>query len=225
MCGRFTFEPTQDFYRRFHVSNRLDNLVARYNVAPGQMVPVVVGHNPNRIVLMRWGLIPHWAKEEKTRFKMINARVETLTQKPAYRDLLRHKRCLVPASGFYEWKEEGRGKTPYYIHPTSTDFIAFAGLYDSWTNPKGEAIATFTIITQDADAFMAGLHHRMPVVLQRELEDEWLAPHLTDPTEVLALLRRNRSVELDAHPVSPLVNKPSADGKALIQRIDEGTPA
>jgi putative SOS response-associated peptidase YedK len=220
MCGRYTFEPNEEFYQRFHVSNRLDTLAPRYNIAPGQLVPVIVGQNPNRVVLMRWGLVPHWAKEENTRFKMINARVETLTQKPAYRDLLRAKRCLVPASGFYEWKADGRGKTPFYIHPMSHDFIAFAGLYDTWTNPKGEAIATFTIITQDADAFMARLHHRMPVVLQRELEDDWLAPHLSDPKEILALLRRNRSIELNAYPVSPTVNKPSADSKALIQRVN-----
>jgi putative SOS response-associated peptidase YedK len=220
MCGRFTFEPTQDFYQRFHVSNRLDDVVARYNIAPGQLVPVIVAQSPNRVVLMRWGLIPHWAKDEKTRFKMINARVETLTQKPAYRDLLRKKRCLVPASGFYEWQAAGQEKVPFYIHPTSYDFMAFAGLYDTWTNPKGQDIATFTIITQDADPFMARLHNRMPVVLQRELEDEWLAPHLTDPYEVLALLQRNGSRELDAYPVSPLVNKPSVDGKTLIQRMD-----
>jgi putative SOS response-associated peptidase YedK len=117
MCGRFTFQPTEAFHERFGISNRLDALTARYNIAPGQMVPVIIANSPRQIVLMRWGLIPHWAKDDKTAYKMINARVETLTQRPAFRGLLSHHRCLVPASGFYEWQGEGREKTPYYISP------------------------------------------------------------------------------------------------------------
>lgn len=117
MCGRFTFQPTEAVYARFHISDRLDALTARYNIAPGQMVPVIIANSPRQVVLMRWGLIPHWAKDEKTAYKMINARVETLTQRPAFRSLLSHKRALVPACGFYEWQGEGREKTPYYIHP------------------------------------------------------------------------------------------------------------
>jgi putative SOS response-associated peptidase YedK len=103
MCGRFTSQPTEEFYERFHVVNRLDGLVVRYNIAPGQMVPVITANSPRRIVLMRWGLIPHWAKEEKMAYKMINARVETLAQRPAFRNLLAAHRCLVPACGYYEF--------------------------------------------------------------------------------------------------------------------------
>jgi putative SOS response-associated peptidase YedK len=102
MCGRFPFQPTEAVYERFHIVNRLDGLTARYNIAPGQMVPVIIAQSPRQIVLMRWGLIPHWAKDQKTAYKMINARVETLTQRPAF--LLAAHRCLVPACGFYEWK-------------------------------------------------------------------------------------------------------------------------
>jgi len=108
MCGRFTFQPTEAFYARFEISNRLDGLVPRYNIAPGQMVPVIIANSPRHIVLMRWGLIPQWAKDAKTAYKMINARVETLTQRPA---------C-----GYYEWQGEGREKTPYYIHPQEDQF-------------------------------------------------------------------------------------------------------
>jgi putative SOS response-associated peptidase YedK len=115
MCGRFTFQPTEAFYARFEISNRLDTLIARYNIAPGQMVPVIIAHSPRQVVLMRWGLIPHWAKDEKMAYKMINARVETLTQRPAFRGLLGHNRALVPACGYYEWKAEGGDKTPYYV--------------------------------------------------------------------------------------------------------------
>jgi putative SOS response-associated peptidase YedK len=100
MCGRFTFQPTKEFYQRFHIVNRLEGLVARYNIAPGQMVPVIISQSPKRVMLMRWGLIPHWAKDEKTAYKMINARMETLTQKPTFQSLLASNRCLVPADGF-----------------------------------------------------------------------------------------------------------------------------
>jgi putative SOS response-associated peptidase YedK len=219
MCGRFTFQPTEAFYGRFQISNRLDSMVPRYNIAPGQMVPVIIANSPRRIVLMRWGLIPHWAKDEKTAYKMINARVETLTQRPAFRGLLSHNRALIPACGYYEWKAEGRDKTPYYIHPQREAFVAFAGLYDVWMNPTGEALYSFTIITTEADPFMARLHHRMPVVLKRDLEHEWLDPEITSPSEVLGILKRSAGVPLDTYPVSRLVNKPSVDGQELIRPI------
>jgi putative SOS response-associated peptidase YedK len=220
MCGRFTFQPTEAFYARFAITNRLDSLIARYNISPGQMVPVIIANSPCRIVLMRWGLIPHWAKDDKTAYKMINARVETLTQRPAFRGLLSHNRALVPACGYYEWKAEGRDKTPYYIHPQSEPFVAFAGLYDVWIHPTGEELYTFTIITTDADESMPKLHNRMPVILARELEDAWLDPELTKAYDVLDVLSRSTSLELDAYPVSRMVNKPSIDNQALIQRVE-----
>jgi putative SOS response-associated peptidase YedK len=222
-CGRFTFQPSEAFGARFQLSHRLDALTARYNIAPGQMVPVIIAPSPRRMVLMRWGLVPHWAKDEKTAYKMINARVETLTQRPAFRGLLSHNRCLVPASGFYEWQGEGRDKTPYYIHPQDDQYIAFAGLYDTWTTPDGEDLSTFTIITTETDPFMARLHNRMPVMLERDLEDDWLDAEITSATEVLGILERSASVTLDAYPVSRLVNQPSHESPALIQRIGEPT--
>jgi putative SOS response-associated peptidase YedK len=220
MCGRFTFQPTEAFYERFQISNRVDSLMARYNIAPGQMVPVIIANSPRQIVLMRWGLIPHWAKDEKTAYKMINARVETLTQRPAFRSLVSHNRSLVPACGYYEWQGEGQDKTPYYIHPQDDPFIAFGGLYDVWQRPDGEDLYTFTIITTDADPFMAKLHNRMPAILPRELEDAWLDPELTQAQDVLDVLSRSTGLELDAYPVSRMVNKPSHDTNALIQRVE-----
>jgi putative SOS response-associated peptidase YedK len=192
----------------------------RYNIAPGQMVPVIIAQRPRPLVLMRWGLIPHWAKDQQTAYKMINARVETLTQRPAFRGLLSHNRALVPACGYYEWKAEGRDKTPYYIHPQSEPFVAFAGLYDVWINPTGEELYTFTIITTEADPFMARLHNRMPVILERDLENDWLDPEITSTSDVLGLLERSAGVPLDAYPVSRLVNKPSVDGEELIRPIE-----
>jgi putative SOS response-associated peptidase YedK len=182
-------------------------------------VPVVIANSPRQIVLMRWGLIPHWAKEEKTAYKMINARLETLAQRPAFRSLLAANRCLVPSSGFYEWKGDGRSKTPYYIHPKSNQFFAFAGLYDVWTKPDGEALYTFTIITKDGDDFMAPLHNRMPVIIEREIEDDWLDTEITSAREVLVILERSAGITLDAYPVSRMVNKPSMDDRSLIQRL------
>jgi putative SOS response-associated peptidase YedK len=219
MCGRFTFQPSEAFYERFRLSSRLDVLTARYNIAPGQMEPVIIANNPRRVALMRWGLIPHWAKDAKTAYKMINARVETLTQRPAFRSLLAAHRCLVPASGYYEWKAEGRDKTPYYIHSQGESFVAFAGLYDTWIRPDGEELYTFTIITTEADEFMAHLHNRMPVILERDLEDAWLDAEITSAREVLDILERSTGVTLEAYPVSRMVNKPSVDSEALIQRV------
>lgn len=220
MCGRFTFQPTEAFYERFQIVNRLDGLVARYNIAPGQMVPVIIAQSPRRIVLMRWGLIPHWAKDQKTAYKMINARMETLTQRPVFRSLLAANRCMIPASGYYEWKAEARSKTPYYIHPTSQEFVAFAGLYDIWTSPDGKEIHTFTIITKDAVGVVAELHNRMPIILDRDLEDAWLDNEITSASEVLDILERSAGVTLNVYPVSRMVNKPSVDSQALIQRLE-----
>jgi putative SOS response-associated peptidase YedK len=214
MCGRFTLEPTVNFYERFDITNRLDALTPRYNIAPGQLVPVVVSHSPNQVVLMRWGLIPHWAKDQKTAYKMINARMETLTQKPSYRGLLQSQRCLVPASGFYEWKAEGKTKIPYYIHPCQGSFVAFAGLYDIWTDPEGKELQTFTIVTRDADDFMARLHNRMPVVLAEEDEQAWLDPKLTTPAQVMEILARNTNIPLDAYPSHGWSTNPASTARS-----------
>jgi putative SOS response-associated peptidase YedK len=219
MCGRYTFQPTEAFYRRFNTANRLDSLVPRYNIAPGQMVPVIIAQSLRRIVRMRWALIPHWAKDAKTAYKMINARVETLTQRPAFRGLLSHHRCLIPASGFYEWQGEGRDKTPCFIHPEGRQYLACAGLYDGWITPRGEELSTCTIITTEADPFMARLHNRMPVVVEPDLENDWLDPEITSARDVLGLLERSAGVPLDAYPVSRMVNKPSLDGQELIRPI------
>jgi putative SOS response-associated peptidase YedK len=220
MCGRFTFQPTEAFYERFEVSNRLDSFLPRYNIAPGQMVPVIIADTPRRIVLMRWGLIPHWAKDEKSGYKMINARVETLAQRPTFRGLLSHNRALVPASGFYEWRAEGRDKIPYYIRAQDESLMAFAALYDTWTKPDGEVLCTVTIITTEANDFMAKLHNRMPVMLATALQDTWLDPALTQAQDVLDVLSRSTSLRLEAYPVSRQVNRPSVDSEALIQRVE-----
>jgi putative SOS response-associated peptidase YedK len=221
MCGRFTLEPTARFYERFGITDRLPDLAPRYNIAPGQTVPVIAAERPHELTLMHWGLIPHWAKEQTTKFKMINARVEMLTGKPAYRGLLTHNRCLVPVSGFYEWKAGGKGKSPYYIHPAHDPFIAFAGLYDVWTRPDGEPLYSFTIITTEAQGAVAQLHNRMPVMLDPSLESAWLDTERTNPRELLSEVLNRAYQDLETYPVSRSVNKPSVDDPSLVQPAGE----
>jgi putative SOS response-associated peptidase YedK len=183
------------------------------------MVPVIISQSPNQVVLMRWGLIPHWAKDATIGYKMINARAETLTQKPAFRGLLKTRRCLVPARGFYEWKAEAHGKTPYYIHPPSGAWVAFAGLYDTWTDPEGKDVTSFTIITTEAEGVVAHFHTRMPVMLARPLEDVWLDTSITESGALLEVLRHRPAMPLEAYPVSRRVNAARDDDPALIERV------
>src|SRR5215475_2056179 len=150
---------------------------------------------------------------------MINARAETLAEKPAFRGLLKSQRCLVPASGFYEWRAEGRTKIPYYIHPEPTSLVTFAGLYDYWTNPQGEEVTSFTIITTKAAGVVAQLHHRMPVILDRAREETWLATNVTDRRHILDILGHVHHMDLDAYPVSRRVNAARDDDPTLIERV------
>ena len=222
MCGRFVFDPTTNFYERFRIRNRVSELTPRYNVAPGQLMPIVIRKSPNQVMLMKWGLIPHWAKDEKIGYKMINARLETLGEKPSFKNSLKTKRCLVPASGFYEWKSSKKNKIPYYIHIAHEPLFAFAGLYDVWRNQNDEDVYSFTIITRDATLQMAAIHDRMPVILEHGSEDKWLKPELTDSGEILNLLNlRQENDALEIYEVSTLVNKPQNDSKDLVQPVDK----
>ena len=220
MCGRCTFRPTAAVYERFEVRDRLDALVPCYHSAPRQMVPVSMANSPRRIVCMRWGVMPHWATDEKTAYNMIHARVETRTPRPAFRGLLSHHRCLVPASGFYEWQGEGRDKTPSSLYPAEQSDLAFTGLDDVWITATGEALSTLTIITTAADLCMARLHNRMPLILAREREEAWLDLQLTQAQEVLDVLSRSPGLELDTYPIARMVHRPSVDSEALIQRVE-----
>ncbi len=216
MCGRFTLDPTTKFYERFEISNRLDELTSRYNIAPGQLVPVITKNSPNRVEMMKWGLIPHWAKEAKIGYKMINARAETLAEKPTFRNLIKNQRCLIPASGFYEWKKTEKGKIPYYIHEKKEPLFAFAGLYDFWKSPEGAEIKSFTIITTSPNEVMKNIHDRMPVILKRADEEKWL---IAQPEEALKFLIPSK-LPLEAYTVSARVNTPKFNDKGLIQLSD-----
>ena len=220
MCGRMTLDPTTKFEERFKVSNRLENRTARYNIAPTQDVPVIVRNSPNRIVMMRWGLIPHWAKDESIGNKMINARAETITEKASFKRLLPAKRCIVPASGYYEWQATENGKQPFYIHADAGEFFPFAGLYDIWKNPEGREIYSCTIITTQPTASLQAIHTRMPVILEPKAEAVWLNADVTDPKELTPLLHPYEVRALDFYPVSKAVNRAGFESPDLIRKVD-----
>jgi putative SOS response-associated peptidase YedK len=217
MCGRFTLDPTTKLYERFEISNRLE-IQARFNIAPTQDVPVIIRNSPNRIVLMRWGLIPHWAKDESIGTKMINARAETITEKSSFKRLLPSMRCIVPASGYYEWQASEKGKQPFYIHAEDGEYLPFAGLYDIWKTPEGIEIHSFTIITTEPTVNLKAVHNRMPVILEPDAEEVWLNPDVTNPKELTPLLHPYAVKALDFYPVSKAVNKAGFESKELIRR-------
>lgn len=166
---------------------------------------------------MYWGLIPHWAKERKDKYKMINARAETLTTCPAYREAYKYRRCLIPANGFYEWHKEPQGKQPYYIHSKSDGLLAFAGLWEYWGSEH--LINSCTIITTEANPLIQSIHDRMPVIINQENYDFWLNPYNTDTNKLVKLLGPCNSTLLDFYRVSTAVNNPAHDNRALIDRI------
>ena len=217
MCGRYVLTNTEQLQRRFAVAQLPLELSPQYNIAPGQTLPVVVaGESGHAVELMRWGLIPSWSKDPKVGAKLINARAEGLADKPSFRSPLRRQRCLVPASGFYEWRKAGPAKTPYFIHLTSGELFGFAGLWDHWRDPHGQELHTYTIVTTAPNALVAPIHNRMPVILPRDAEDAWLDPENHDPAFLTALLRPYPAEQLEAYPVSPAVNSTANTGARLI---------
>src|SRR3990172_3651930 len=217
MCGRFGFIPKDNFYERFTIANKLDKLPVHYNIAPGMTVPVIVRNSPNTVVLMRWGMVPFWAKDPRIGYKMINARAEGIDQNPAFRKPFRSQRCLIPSSLFYEWKLVGKEKMPYVIKLKNTDTFAFAGLYDVWKDAEGFPVKTFAIITTEPNEMMMSIHNRMPVIMDEDAEDVWLDPTVIDAQKLLILLKPFKASEMEAYPVSKLVNNPVNDTADVIK--------
>jgi putative SOS response-associated peptidase YedK len=173
MCGRYSLLCIDDLGRRFRVTNPAIGFRSHFNIAPSTEQPVVVHGDANALVLMRWGLIPSWAKDPAIGHRLINARAETLFEKPAFRSLVKNRRCLVPASGFFEWEHGGKRKTPYYITVRGQALFAFAGLHDTWKSPDGSILRTYTIITTRPNDMVARVHDRMPAILLPQHEDIW----------------------------------------------------
>jgi putative SOS response-associated peptidase YedK len=219
MCGRYGFVPGKNFDERFQVEHQQETLLPSYNVAPGATMPVVVRNSPNRVELMKWGLIPFWAKDPKNSYKTINARAETVATSPVFREALKRRRCLVPASGFYEWQQTERGKLPYFIHLKDIELFAFAGLYDVWQDAEGNELRTYTIITTTPNDLVQPIHNRMPVILHPDDEAMWIDPKMNDTAALRALLQPFPNALMEAYPVSRAVNTPAIDTPALIEPV------
>ncbi len=219
MCGRFTQQrPASELAEIFSAEPLVEDPGPRFNVAPTDEALVVVQRDERRaITAYRWGLIPHWADSAKVGSRMFNARAETLTSSPAFRDALRRKRCLVPVESFYEWRREGTIRQPYAIGRADGRPLVLAGLWSGWRDPNLEQVRrTFTIITTTPNETMASIHDRMPVVLDDAGWATWLDSTLSDPGELLALLQPRDEPALAVRPVSQLVNNVRNDGPELV---------
>ena len=202
---------------RFRLAGSIEPYVARYNCAPTQNLAVITADEPRQLRFFRWGLIPHWAKDEKIGNKMINARAEGIEDKPSYKYAFKQRRCLVPADGFYEWKNKN-GKTPFRITLKNNFPFAMAGIWEAWKNPENKIIYSFSIITTTANELMQSIHDRMPVILSPESEEIWLRSN--NPLEIRKLLKPFDAEKMQAYEVSKLVNSPSNESPALLLRLN-----
>ena len=226
MCGRFAFWITRKRLKEeFDLpgpEDALPEIPPRYNIAPGTDIAAVrnLPDKPRELAMLRWGLIPSWAKDKKTGYRMINARAESVMKKPAFRNAFRYRRCLIPASGFYEWQKRDGKKQPWFITLRDTDLFAFAGLWERWKNPENESevIESCTIITTDSNELVRPLHNRMPVVLERPDYERWLSRQTPD-RDLAALLRPLPSSKMTAWPVTPKVNSPANDSPECVKPL------
>jgi putative SOS response-associated peptidase YedK len=219
MCGRFTLtvDPA-DLQTLLDLIDVPSELTPRYNIAPTQPVAVVTSPTDRKVEIFQWGLIPSWSKDPSMGARMINARAETVHEKPAFRAPFARKRCLILADGFYEWKQLEKNKQPYYIRLASGNPFAFAGLWDHWTSPEGDERLTCTIITCEPNELMSQLHNRMPVIFDKTTMWDWLDPDA--PTVALkAMLAPYDTHAMTAYPVSRAVNRPANDSPECIQPV------
>lgn len=180
MCGRYSFSVTKEKAEKRYDVKVQDGYKPRYNVAPTQAMPVITHSNPKEFSLFRWGLIPNWSLNESTATNLFNARAETILTKAPFKQIVKEKRCLIPADGFYEWKRAGKNKVPHRITLASDEPFCFAGIWDSWEDKKGDIINTYVIITTDANSLVRDIHDRMPVILPKDVEKDWLKSDLSD---------------------------------------------
>lgn len=214
MCGRYTLIGHEGPLQKvFPFVKSLQRFEPRYNIAPTQNVPVIANDDAGSVRLFRWGLIPHFAKDPAIGNRMINARAETLAEKPSFRTAFARRRCLFLADGFYEWRKnpDGKTKTPMYIRMKSGLPFAFAGLWDVWRPQGGEPVRSVAIITTGPNTLLEPIHHRMPVIIRPEDYEIWLDPEERNPEDLKRLLVPFNPTEMSTHPVSKIVNNPRND--------------
>ncbi|MDT3426379.1 putative SOS response-associated peptidase YedK [Paenibacillus forsythiae] len=222
MCGRYTITVSMEELMRIYNTPDMTivNYAPKYNAAPTQYIPAVIGSGPgNRIGQLRWGLVPSWAKDDKSGGKMINIRAETLTSKPSFRRLLSSRRCVIPADGFYEWQNLGSAKQPMRILMRDGSVFSMAGIYDIWVDTEGKKLATCSIITTEPNELTAEIHNRMPVILRPEAVDPWLDRSNQDADRLAKLLKPYDPGEMRAYPVSAKVGNVRNDSRDLIDEV------
>lgn len=225
MCGRFVSKAEKkQIEKEFNVKIADGNLIApRYNIAPTQMIAAIAEiENARELASFKWGLIPHWAKDDSMGSKLINARAETLREKPSFREAFRSRRCIIPASGFFEWAKTPKGaKQPFYFYLKDKEVFGFAGLWEEWLDKQtGELTETCTIITTEANEVLKPVHDRMPVILKSDSYEKWLSPKVKETAELQNLLASYPAAEMSSHAVSRAVNITSSDSVELIASIN-----
>jgi putative SOS response-associated peptidase YedK len=217
MCGRFTLRaPAERVQREFQLEE-VPSMEARYNIAPTQSVLAVRRASAElEAVMLKWGLIPSWAKDASIGAKLINARSETVAEKPSFREAFLRRPCLIPADGFYEWQRRGDRKQPYYFRFTDERLFAFAGLWEKWRTPEGQSLESCSILTTQANELLGAVHDRMPVILHPETYDLWLDGDVRKQGLRQELLRPFPAAEMTAYPVSASVNSPRHQGEGLV---------
>ena len=223
MCGRYTLTCRPDVVAEEFRLEAIPELHPRYNVAPSQWVACVragLRERKHEAVTLRWGLIPSWAGDPATGMKLINARAETVAEKPSFQKPFRERRCLVLADGYYEWKREGTGKQPYYIRLKNERPFAFAGLWNRWNSEDGKTIESCAILTTKPNERLASIHDRMPVILQPVAYEPWLDPGLQDATRLVPFLTPYPADAMIAAPVSRRVNDPRVDDAQCLEAIE-----
>jgi putative SOS response-associated peptidase YedK len=221
MCGRFELHSAFEIIAKlFGLTGGSFTMPGGYNIAPGQDIAIILNEGrKNRLTTCRWGFVPSWCKELNEGYKMINARAETVAERPSFREAFSNHRCLIVADGFYEWKNEGGKRRPFYIHRKDGKPFGMAGLYNLWTSPEGAQVCTSTIITTDANEVLAPIHDRMPVILSPEANGLWLDPAVHEKERLLPVLKPCLDTDLELFEVSTRVNSPKNDGKENIEKL------
>jgi putative SOS response-associated peptidase YedK len=218
MCGRYAITSAPEAIRRLFGYVEQPNFPPRYNVAPTQPIPIVrLVDGKRRFALVRWGLVPSWVKDPKAFALLINARGESVNDKPAFRNAMKYRRCLIPADGFYDWQRQGKGGRPFYVSRKGGGPFAFAGLWETWSGPNGEEMESAAIVTTGASRLIAHIHERMPVMLEPEAFDLWLDCGKVDAQTASVLIAPAREDRLQLHEVSVAVNAVANDDASLIE--------
>lgn len=217
MCGRYSLEFDDEFYTRYRTANKLPSK-PNYNVAPSQINPVITAHSPNQMEFMVWGLIPFWEQKNEKPHGLINVRDDTIIAKPWAHKYVESQRCLVPSTGFFEWKRTTSGKIPYYFHVKDGKYFSFAGIYSVYKSPKnGEEIKTYSIITTSPNSLMEPVHNRMPVILKKDDEQNWINPDLVEIDHLKEFLKPYPANHMEKYPISAYVNSPAHNDPSVLK--------